>query len=183
MTQETTGIDRCEELINQLLTAFLDGEPVLNERAPSARPQNRPYTGFMIFWSEGHAHVFKSFMFVEDERRMVQAIEDDAYLTARIICYGKNSMKRVMAIRSFLNSDLSAMQQFRQEMGVCDIDDAQSIPEPDVNGTIRERAYINFKFYARVVHQFDVDHFDRVTVITSVPDLSFTKTDVVESEV
>lgn len=182
MIQETIGIDRCEELINQLLKAFLDGEPVLNERAPGARPKDQPYTGFMVFWSEGHAHVYKPTFYVEDENRMEQTIADDVYVTARIICYGQDSMKRVMSIRSLLNSDVAVIQQLRTELGVCDIDDAQAIPEPGVNGTVRERTYFNFKFYARVIHKFDIDFFDRVTVVTSVPELSFTKTDELKIE-
>lgn len=180
MIQETIGIDRCEELINQLLKAFLDNELVLNERAPSTRPQNQPYTGFMVFWSEGNAHVYKPVVYDDATDRMMQTIADDVYVTARIICYGKDSMKRVMAIRSLLNSDLQVIQQLRQELGVCDIDDAQAIPEPEVNATIRERTYFNFKFYARVIHQFDIDFFDRITVVTSVPDLSLVLADVIE---
>ncbi len=180
MIQETIGIDRCEELINQLLTAFLDNEPVLNERAPSSRPQNQPYTGFMVFWSEGHAHVYRPTFYSDEDNSMKQAIADDVYVTARIVCYGKNSMKRVMAIRSLLNSDIPVIQQLREHLGICDIDDAQAIPDPDVNATVRERTYFNFKFYARVIHQFDIDFFDRVQVTTSVPDLSLVLADVIE---
>jgi hypothetical protein len=182
MIQETIGIDRCEELINKLLTAFLDGEQVLNERAPSSRPKDQPYTGFMVFWAEGHAHVYKPTFYDEATKVMTQDVTDDVYVTARVICYGKDSMKRVMSVRSLLNSDVPVIQVLRQELGICDIDDAQAIPEPGVNGTVRERAYINFKFYARVTHQFDIDFFDRVTVVTSVPELSFTKTDELKIE-
>lgn len=184
MMQETTGIDRCEELINQLLTAFMDGEPVLNERAPSTRPVNKPYTTFMVFWAEGHGHVYKPIEFVVegDVGRMVQTIADDVYVTARIICHGKSSLKRVMFIRSLLNSDIEPIQRMREELGVCDIDDAQAIPESDSNGTVKERAYFNFKFYARVIHQFDIDFFDKVSVVTSVPELSFEVTDEIQLE-
>lgn len=182
MMQETTGIDRCEELINQLLTAFLDGEPVLNERVPGARPKNQPYTTFMVFWAEGHGHVYKPMSYIVEEDRMVQTIADDVYVTARIICHGKGSMKRVMSVRSLLNSDLEPIQRMREELGVCDIDDAQAIPESDSNGTVRERAYFNFKFYARVIHQFDIDFFDKVSVVTSVPELSFQVTDEIQLE-
>lgn len=182
MMQETTGIDRCEELINQLLTAFLDGEQVLNERAPSVRPVNKPYTTFMVFWSEGHGHVYKPINFIAEEGRMIQTIADDVYVTTRIICHGKSSMKRVMAIRSLLNSDVEPIQRMREELGVCDIDDAQAIPESDIQGTVRERAYFNFKFYARVIHQFDIDFFDKVSVVTSVPELSFQVTDEIQLE-
>jgi hypothetical protein len=173
MIQETTGTNKCEERILKLLSTMLDGEPVFNERSPESRPVGKPFTTFMIFWNDGHGHVIKSTLFDEDTGKMNQRIEDDVYMTARIVTWGRDSMSRVNGIRMMLMSDTQQVQEIRQYLGVCDIDDAQSIPEPNTDGQIRERAYINLKFYARVAFDFDIDWFNKARVDLSVPSLSF----------
>jgi len=183
MIQETAGIDRIEQSITSLLKFLTDGELILNERAPGARPQNQVYTGFMVYWHEGNAHVYRSCGDTEDER-YVQRISDDSYFTARIVCYGKDALKRTSALRSALKSDIQQMLEAGQVLGICDIDDAQAIPEPDKDGGVRERAYFNFKFYAEVTHEMVMDWFNKVDIVTSVPQVNYVKvTEVVgESE-
>lgn len=181
MMQETTGIDNIEAALKALLNFLTDGEPVLNERAPGDRPQGKPFTTFMVYWLEGHGHVFRSYT-DDPDMGFVQNIEDDAYITCRVVAYGKNAMKRCNILRMALNSDLAQVQTFRNDIGVCDIDDVQSIPEPDVDGAVRERAYFNFKFYARLGFQYDVDWFDRFTLALSVPELGYATTDLIVKE-
>jgi len=177
MTQETTGIDAVESALNNVLRFIMDGEPVLNERAPGERPLMKQFTTFMVYWGEGNAHVYRHEH--ETETGYIQRVEDDVYVTARIICYGKDSMKRCNGIRMTLNSDIQCIQVFKNLLGICDIDDAQSIPESNLDGTLRERAYFNFKFYARVAYDFDIDWFNKITLVLSVPALSLdSETDI-----
>ena len=180
MIQETTGIDNIEDALNGLLKLLTDGEPVLNERAPGGRPQNQPFTTFMVYWLDGHAFVFRAFDATGDGLK--ETIADDAYVTARVICWGKDSMRRCSALRMALNSDMQPVQAFRQDIGICDIDDVQSIPEPNVDASVRERAYFNFKFYARVACKFDIDWFNKVSLALSVPDMHYATTDAVKKE-
>ena len=181
MMQETTGIDDIEKAMLAMLRFLCDAEPVLNERAPGARPQNQPYMAFMIYWLEGHGHVVRSY--VDDPvEGFLQNIDDDAYVTARIVAYGKNAMKRCSILRMALNSDMQQVQAFREGIGICDIDDAQSIPESDVDGGVRERAYFNLKFYARISSTFIVDWFNRFNLDLSVPELGYANTDAIVKE-
>jgi hypothetical protein len=179
MIQETTGTNKCEARILKLLTTIMDGEPVFNERSPEKRPVGKPFTTFMVFWNDGHGHLIRNSTFDEETDRMIQRVEDDVYMTARIVCWGRDSMSRANGIRMTLQSDIAQVQEIREYLGVCDIDDAQSIPEPNVDGQIRERAYINFKFYSRVAFDFDIDWFNKARVGLSVPPLSL----VVNTEV
>jgi hypothetical protein len=167
MIQETTGIDAIEAELNGLLRFIVDGEPVLNERAPGARPAGKPFTTFMVYWLEGHAHVYRTSEYREGAYR--QAVSDDSYITSRVVCYGKDSLKRCSMIRTALKSDLAQVQNARVRLGVCDVDDIQSIPESNVDGMVRERAYMNFKFYAQVSSEFVIDYCESTVTALSVP--------------
>lgn len=184
MIQETAGIDRIERAILDLLKFIMDGETIINERSPGSRPLNQVYTGFMVYWHEGNAHVYRSCGDLPDGGAYVQRISDDSYFTARIVCYGKDALKRTSTLRSALKSDIQQMLEAGQVLGICDIDDAQAIPEPDKDGAVRERAYFNFKFYAEVTHEMAMDWFNKVDIVTSVPQVNYVKvTEVVgESE-
>ena len=166
MMQETKGIDSIEAALNSLLRFILDGEPVLNERAPGARPSGKPFTTFMIYWLEGNAHVYKDSE--ATDIGMQQTVADDAYVTARVVCYGKSAMKRCSMIRMALNSDVAQIQASKESIGICDIDDVQAIPEPGVDGAVRERAYFNFKFYAEVSAAFTIDSMENTSLALSV---------------
>ena len=132
MMQETTGIDAVEANLLGLLRFIVDGEPILNERSPGARPVGKPFTGFMVYWLEGHGHIFREYE--DDALGMQQIISDDSYVTARVVCYGKSAMKRCTMIRMALNSDMVQVAATRESIGICDIDDVQCIPEPEVDG-------------------------------------------------
>ena len=179
MIQETTGINRIEAVFKSLLRDITEGEPVLNERSPSARPKDSAFTTFMVYWTEGAAHVYKG-CYEKDDGRFVQRVQDDAYITARVVCYGCDSMRRANGIRMTLNSDIPSILAVRDIIGICDIDDVQSIPEPDVDGSVRERAYFNFKFYARIAYEFDMDWYNKITLVLSVPEKSFTSETEIE---
>lgn len=168
MIQETTGIDVIEKSIYDLLRCILGNETVLNERSPGARPQNVPFTTFMVYWLEGHGHVIRDAEFDEATETENQMVADDAYITARVVCYGQSSLKRCSMIRMALMSDSPQIQQIAANIGISDVHDIQAIPESDVDGTIRERAYINFKFYHRVAQEFTVDFFDRTDVTRTI---------------
>jgi hypothetical protein len=168
MTQETTGIDAIEKSIYNLLRCILVNEPVLNERSPGPRPQNAPYSTFMLFWLEGHGHLIRDAEYNDDTDTSQQMIADDAYITARVVCYGQDSLKRCSMLRMALMSDMPQIQQMAANIGISDVHDIQAIPEADVNGAIRERAYINFKFYHRVAQEFTIDHFDTLAVTQTI---------------
>lgn len=168
MIQETTGIDAIEKSLYDLLRCILVNEPILNERAPGARPQNVPYTTFMIFWLEGHGHVIRGDEYTAETDTAQQTVADDAYITSRVICYGKDSLKRCSMLRMALMSHSPQIQQMAGNIGISDVHDIQAIPESDVNGAIRERAYVNFKFYHRVAQEFSIDFFDDMGVTQTI---------------
>jgi len=176
MTLETTGTDNIEMAMLAILKILSAGEQVLNERAPGVRPQNVPFTTFMVYWQEGNAFVYK--MLNKTDTNLTQTVSDDSYFTARVICYGKDSLKRCNILRSSLNSDLQPVQVLKKQFGICDIDDIQAIPESNVDGMVRERAYFNFKFYARVSQTFDIDWFNSLNLVVSVPEVGFSQTDL-----
>jgi hypothetical protein len=164
MIQETIGIDAIEKSIYNLLRCILVNEPVLNERSPGPRPVGLPYTTFMVYWLDGHGHIIRGEEYNEEAGLAFQTIADDAYITARVVCYGQESLKRCSIIRMALLSDVPQIQQMKADIGISDVHDIQAIPEADVNGAVRERAYFNFKFYHRVAQEFTIDHFETLAV-------------------